>query len=186
MYLGDGMALSRVRSLLGLHLAAFNPKSIMVSISSLQETNRLRKQNTKLPLYSLPTQSKTNRKRQLTSINEPTPCIKILKTTTKPKQKKRALSTINVDCDSLAKKSLSHYGNDYNPRDEQVWPFKFYSVDEQWQHNACTTLGVQFVLSNRLRPGGPNVDLRPPNHIKHIRGDGNCLFRSFSYTSSIF
>ena len=178
------VALSRVRSLLGLHLVAFHPKSIMVSISSLQETNRLRKQNTKLPLYSLPTQSKTNRKRKLTSINDqpepkkPTPCIKILKTTTKPKQKKRALSTINVDCDSLAKKSLSHYGNDYNPRDEQVWPFKFYSVDEQWQHNACTTLGVQFVISNRLRPGGPNVDLRPPNHIK---GDGNCLFRSFSY-----
>ena len=91
----------------------------MVSISSLQETNRLRKQNTKLPLYSLPTQSKTNRKSKLTSINdqpEPkklTPCIKILKTITKPKQKKRGLSTINVDCDSLAKKSLSHYGNDY-------------------------------------------------------------------------
>ena len=103
------------------------------------------------------------------------PCITILKTTTKPKQKKRAL---NVDCDRLAKKSLSHYGNDYNPSDEHVWPFKFYSVDEQWQHNACTTLGVQFV---RLRPGGPNVDLRPPNHIKRIRGDGNCLFRSFSY-----
>ena len=170
----DGMAyvaLSRVRSLSGLHLVAFHPKSIMVSINSLQETNRLRKQNTKLPLYSLPTQSKTNRKRKLTSINDqpepkkPTPCIKILKTTTKPKQKKRALSTINVDCDSLAKKSLSHYGNDYNPRDEQVWPFKFYSVDEQWQHNACTTLGVQFVISNRLRPGGPNVDIRPPNHI---------------------
>ena len=183
----DGMAyvaLSRVR---GLHLVAFHPKSIMVSISSLQETNRLRKQNTKLPLYSLPTQSKTNRKRKLTSINDqpvpkkPTPCIKILKTITKPKQKKRGLSTINVDCDSIAKKSLSHYGNDYNPRDEQVWPFKFYSVDEQWQHNACTTLGVQFVISNRLRPGGPNVDLRPPNHIKRIKGDGNCLFRSFSY-----
>ena len=81
---------------------------------------------------------------------------------------------------SLAKKSLSHYGNDYNPRDEQVWPFKFYSVDEQWQHNACTTLGVQFVISNRT-PRGPNVDLRPPNHIKRIKGDGNCLFRSFSY-----
>ena len=128
----DGMAyvaLSRVRSLSGLHLVAFHPKSIMVSLSSLKETNRLRKQNTKLPLYSLPTQSKTNRKRKLTSINDqpepkkPIPCIKILKTITKPKQKKRGISTINVDCDSLAKKSLSHYGNDYNPRDEQVWPF---------------------------------------------------------------
>ena len=146
----DGMAyvaLSRVRSLSGLHLVAFHPKSIMVSINSLQETNRLRKQNTKLPLYSLPTQSKPNRKRKLTSINDqpepkkPTPCIKILKTTTKPKQKKRALSTINVDCDSLAKKSLSHYGNDYNPRDEQVWPFKFYSVD-------CNKTPIDIVVNN--------------------------------------
>ena len=42
----DGMAYV---ALLGLHLVAFHPKSIMVSISSLQETNRLRKQNTKLP-----------------------------------------------------------------------------------------------------------------------------------------
>ena len=85
----DGMAyvaLSRVRSLSGLHLVAFHLKSIMVSISSLQETNRLRKQNTKLPLYSVPTQSKTNRKRKITSINDqpdgpdpkkPTPCSKI-------------------------------------------------------------------------------------------------------------
>ena len=187
----DGMAyvaLSRVRSLSGLHLVAFHPKSIMVSINSLQETNRLRKQNTKLPLYSLPTQSKTNRKRKITSKNDQpdgpdpkklTPCSKLLKTNTK--QKKRALAATNLDCDKPAKKSLLHYGNDYNPRDEQVWPFKFYSVDEHWQHNACTTLGLQYVTSNRLRPGGPNVDLRPPNHIKRIGGDGNCLFRSFSY-----
>ena len=60
----DGMAyvaLSRVRSLSGLHMVAFHPKSIMVSISSLKETQ--------LPVYSLPPQSKTNRKRKLTSIN---------------------------------------------------------------------------------------------------------------------
>ena len=142
----------------------------MVSISSLKETNRLREKYTQLPVYSLPPQSKTNRKRKLTGINdqpEPkrsTTYSKILPRNTKPKQKKRPLGS-NVDSYKPAKRSLSHNSNDYNPRDERV--------DEQWQHNACTTLGLQFVISNRLRPGGPNVDLRPPNHIKYIRGDGN-------------
>ena len=187
----DGMAyvaLSRVRSLSGLHLVAFYPKSIMVSISSLKETNQLRETYTQLPVYSLLPQSKTNRKRKLTGINDqPEPkrsktCSKILPRNTKSKQKKRTLGTnVHVDSYKPAKRSLSHNGNDYNPRDEQVWPFKFYSVDEQWQRNACTTLDLQYVISNRLRPGGPNVDLRPPNHIKYIRGDGNCLFHSFSY-----
>ena len=93
---------------------------------------------------------------------------------------KRPLGT-NVDGDKPAKRSLSNNTNDYNPRHERVWPFKFYSVDEQWQRNACATLGLQFVRSNRLRPGGPNVDLRPPKHIRYIGADGNCLFCSFSY-----
>ena len=37
------VALSRVRTLEGLHLTAFNPQSIMVSTRSLQEVNRLRR-----------------------------------------------------------------------------------------------------------------------------------------------
>ena len=34
-----------------------------------------------------------------------------------------------------------------------------------------------------MRPGGPNVPLTPPNMrtVKHITGDGNCLFHSFAY-----
>ena len=106
----DGMAyvaLSRVRSLSGLHLVAVHPKSIMVSISSLKETNRLREKYTQLQVYSLPPQSKTNRKRKLTctSINdqpEPkrsTTYSKILPRNTKPKQKKRPFGT-NIHVDS--------------------------------------------------------------------------------------
>ena len=123
----DGMAyvaLSRVRSLSGLHLVAFHPKSIMVSISSLKETDRLRGKYTQLPVYSLPPQSKTNRKRKLTSINdqpEPKRYSKILPRNTKPKQKKRPLGTnIHVDSYKPAKRSLLHNCNDYNPRDERV------------------------------------------------------------------
>ena len=32
-----------------------------------------------------------------------------------------------------------------------------------------------------LSPGGPNVLLTHPNRIRRIGGDGNCLFRCFSY-----
>ena len=47
----------------------------------------------------------------------------------------------------------------------------------------CTRMGLQFHSKNRVRPGGPNVSLTPPDMrtIKHIMGDGNCLFRSLAY-----
>ena len=38
------VALSRVRSLAGLHLIAFDPQSVRVSVKSLGEINRLRKE----------------------------------------------------------------------------------------------------------------------------------------------
>ena len=38
------VALSRVRSLAGLHLIAFNPQSVRVSVKSLREISRLRKE----------------------------------------------------------------------------------------------------------------------------------------------
>ena len=54
-----GMAyvgLSRVRSLSGLHLISFNPRSIIVSYSSLKAYNRLRSlYRTDLPQFTIPT-----------------------------------------------------------------------------------------------------------------------------------
>ena len=65
------VALSRVRSLSGLYLAAFDPKSIMVSTSCLKEVNRLRETYRKdLPLYPVPLQSRTGTKRKLTGTTE--------------------------------------------------------------------------------------------------------------------
>ena len=74
----------------------------------------------------------------------------------------------------------------YDPRKDGVWPFQFHSVDQQWQRNACSTLGIDFIQPNGLSPGGPTVPLtRPdPKDIVQISGDGNCMFRAFSYIIS--
>ena len=66
---------------------------------------------------------------------------------------------------------------------EQPSPHKFNPVDEVWQHNVHAMLRLQFVRKNRVRPGGPNVPLTSPDMrtVKHITGDGNCLFCSFAY-----
>ena len=44
-------------------------------------------------------------------------------------------------------------------------------------------MGLQFHGPNTLALGGPDVAIKPPDARigKHIRGDGNCLFRSFPY-----
>ena len=57
------VALSRVRSLAGLHLLAFDPKSIIVSNRSLEEYNRLRKAyRPDLPQYTISVQRLPKRK----------------------------------------------------------------------------------------------------------------------------
>ena len=64
----------------------------------------------------------------------------------------------------------------------QVWhDLRFHSVDVQWQLEKCTLLNVPFCCPNNLQPGGPNVALTRPILTKSIYGDGNCLFRCFSY-----
>ena len=63
------VALSRVRTLEGLFLTAFNPKSLIVSVCSLKEINRLRQTyRNDLPLYNI--SSPTKRKRKLTGVSE--------------------------------------------------------------------------------------------------------------------
>uniref|UniRef100_A0A1X7TG05 DNA helicase Pif1-like 2B domain-containing protein n=1 Tax=Amphimedon queenslandica TaxID=400682 RepID=A0A1X7TG05_AMPQE len=66
------VALSRVRTLSGVHLTCFNPKSLMVSSCSIKEINRLRQlYRPDLPQYAIPTDC-GSRKRTLTgTIDEP-------------------------------------------------------------------------------------------------------------------
>jgi len=66
------VALSRVWSLSGVYLAAFDPKPIMVSAACLKEVNRLRVTYRKdLPLYVLPLEPKMGTKRKLTGTTYP-------------------------------------------------------------------------------------------------------------------
>ena len=66
------VAISRVRMLAGLHLVAFEPKSIMVSTSCLKEFNRLREEyRPDLEPYPLPVTPRTATKRKLTGLTEP-------------------------------------------------------------------------------------------------------------------
>ena len=64
------------------------------------------------------------------------------------------------------------------------WPeYRYFPVDEEWQSNACRQLGLRFVRPFECTSGGPNVVLTRPitTSLKRIGGDGNCLYRSFSY-----
>ena len=73
----DGMAyvaLSRLKSLAGLHLVAFTPQSVKVNVKCLKEVNRLRqKYRTDLPLHDVSVSSAaTKRKlRALSDTDEP-------------------------------------------------------------------------------------------------------------------
>ena len=52
-----------MRSLAGLHLSAFDPNSIIVSVNCLKEVNRLRETfRSDLPLYDIPSKSISRRK----------------------------------------------------------------------------------------------------------------------------
>ena len=43
------------------------------------------------------------------------------------------------------------------------WPeYRYYPVNEEWQHNACMQLGLTFVRPFIHVSGGPDVVLRMP------------------------
>ena len=60
-------------------------------------------------------------------------------------------------------------------------PYKYHPVDNQWQRMTCENMGLIYIQSNDITPGGLHVSLTVPASIRSIRGDGNCIFRSLSY-----
>ena len=191
------VALSRVRTLEGLFLTAFDPKSLIVSVCSLKEVNRLRQTyRNDLPLYDIP--SPTKRKRKLTGVSEvpsakrvstesvtPGPSVDI---TLRIKRKSTVVSEVpsakKVSAESVTPSTSTVQDDDCVITGEaSESPLKFYPVTIDWQQRACQQLGLQYHAPTKVRPGGPNVPLTRPDmrSLKRIQGDGNCLFRALSY-----
>ena len=98
---------------------------------------------------------------------------------TSPSKKRKRSEPLKCDDDQPYKKPRTSSGN--RQIRIRTGPYKFCPIDEEWQRNACHTMGLEFVSRCDLDEGGPNVPLTRPRRVKSILGDGNCLFRSFSY-----
>ena len=139
------VAISRVRTLEGLHLTAFDPKSVIVSNSRLEEVNRLRGCFRKdLPLYEISIEKKQPAKRQLLD-----DCDKEAPAKKKPniRLSRKANTQSDVDPKSipLAKRSkvaASDKDCEVVAVDRPVAPryewshYKYHPVNEEWQRQA--------------------------------------------------
>ena len=181
------VAMSRVRTLEGLHLTAFDPTSIIVNNSCLEEVNRLRSSFRKdLPLYELP-----EKKKQRNLLDEEVPAYKC---ETEPKAKRRCSSYIPKSAPSAKKRKVADYDKDCEvmavhrpaaPRYE--WSdYRYYPVNEAWQQQACELLGIRFVRPFQRQDGRSDMILTRPDmrSLRSIGGDGNCLFRALCYIIS--
>ena len=151
------VALSRVRSLAGLHLSAFDPKSIIVSTSGLEEVNRLRTAfRNDLPLYQMPSKIQTSsstRKRKLTGNNTVSPAKKMKLPEAKPNTKSKPLHTPprkskrsqSLTCDNATPTKKPCICTNEHGRRSVRSRRTFNPVHEQWQRTACNLAGLQFV-----------------------------------------
>ena len=176
------VALSRVKSISGLHLSAFHPNCIIVSENSIREVNRLREKFRKdLPQYLIPFQPKHGTKRRLAgdADNMVSKAKKILKLAAKQicDRKRKNPDTQQDDSKRVCNRQ------DYEPSRLGVWPLSYNPVNEDWQRDVCAVMGLRFMRVNNVSPGGPDIALRHPNisTLTNTLGDGNCLFRAFSY-----
>ena len=181
------VAMSRVRTLAGLYVLAFDPKCIKVSTECIEEVNRLRKLfKTDLPCIEVSNVPKNTPRCTgvLTCDNVSNPSIEA-ESKKLPKRKGRPQKR-STSGSAIGSVDLLTLGDDVRvPRAEvqTSWPhLRYYQTDELWQREKCAQLGLQFHSANHFQHGGPNVVLNCPNlsTVLKTRGDGNCLFRCFS------
>ena len=176
------VAMSRVRTLAGLYLLAFDPKSIKVSRECTEEVNRLRKLfRSDIPcieLSAVPKSIKSNPKRTgLTCDNMPPQPS----TFTKEQAKSTVCNPIKFKTSGSGKKREGRPPKQSAPSSstidltvgdvrvlpaerETTWTYlRYYQTDEVWQREKCAQLGLTFHNANNLEIGGPNVFLNRPN-----------------------
>jgi len=153
------VAISRVRRLDGLHLTSFDPASIIVSSSGLEEVNRLRSCFRKdLPLYDIPPANKAPIKRKIILSDESCPPTKKRPVKLKGSSgvgKKSTVESTSGMSDDQGYEITTVYRR---PRIE--WAnYRYYPVDESWQRQACDSLNVRFVRPIQCQMGGPDTIL---------------------------
>ena len=181
------VAISRVRTLEGLHLTAFDPKSITVNNSCLEEINRLRGCFRKdLPVYEISVDMKQPVKHQLMdACNEHNTAKKKPKVEVVAKAKKRCVDAPkSIHIAKKAKVASNDKDCEVLSVDRPVttryeWThYRYHPVDGDWQRRACELLGIRFTCQFQWQDGRPDVVLTRPDlrSLRSIGGDGNCLF----------
>ena len=162
------VAISRVRTLKGLYLTAFDPVSIRVDTSCLDEVNRLRSQFRKdLAPYQMPVAKTLPVERSLIDISDtesPLPkkpkvkvatkrtLTKLLETTTTAmKTKSTGNNTTNTSCSRNNDCAIARVDRPRVPRSE--WPdYRYYPVNVEWQRQLAMCSDYNsYVHSNGLR-----------------------------------
>ena len=60
-------------------------------------------------------------------------------------------------------------------------PFQYNPVDREWQQETCEAMGLNYINSNGITPGGREIGLEPPTTFTRTVGDGNCLFCALAH-----
>ena len=67
------------------------------------------------------------------------------------------------------------------PQPATEWPmFRYNPVNDTWQCETCTRMGLTYRHANWFVAGGPDEILTRPHRSRNVVGDDNCLFRAFA------
>ena len=195
------VAISRVRTLAGLHLVAFDPNSIMVSTTCLKEVNRLRQvYRPDLKPYPVAIKPTTGTKRKLTGN---TPCTEPeckkarhsrkrrrcwysgeLPCTSKLEAKKPKQSPpTSKSCPDVSDGTVIYCGREHcnspnainRPLPDELWRRQKICVLSQYSE-----MSVVDKVSSPDRVRSLQCNEISPHIRVRVQGDGNCLFRAIS------